>query len=243
MWLTKNVSFCNPPGHLSLLTSPFLNSSTELHCPIQGSRGRGWQGDRPEGGISRLRQSLSGTSLTPFLSLSQWQHRFLDSQTQPAPPEDKLQQGNSIKENCPSTSDRSESLSVSVAVSVLISYDVIQNRALHIVPAPQEKQFQSGLLNQLIMHCSHTLLIRGATNMLFCVVLFFLWITHSSFKPHGAPSLCMCKTKILNQKLLHDILNPPPLPKKSRVDGTTSGPLDVILLSSNWIQMPEILLP
>lgn len=73
VWFKREFKLINVCGMLT--SSPSLSSSTELHCP------GGESGEGTAGVTGQLRQSLSRTSLTPFLSLSWWQGRFLDSQT------------------------------------------------------------------------------------------------------------------------------------------------------------------
>lgn len=69
--------------HFSLLTF-HLSLRLRLPCPTLGSCRMGWQGHEPEKGEKKwgfwgffFFSKLSGTSLTPFLSLSQWHCRFL----------------------------------------------------------------------------------------------------------------------------------------------------------------------
>lgn len=201
MRLDLNCQLLYSVQHLSVLTSsPSLGSSTELHCPggVGGGRGgrpgrrassdrvwvgRVWPhsclcpGDRADSWTLRLRHEWKPTGERPRPA------------PPPPPPGDRLQVRRIIHLfNQSKLLIHLEQKSAPVRSKCIdfLWRDSKQSSALlcqHHKSKDSSQGFSSSLLCDVPTPCCAV----TATNMLLCFFFFFLWITATSFKPHGAP--------------------------------------------------------
>lgn len=215
-----------------LANIPPFSSSTELHCPGTDGGGDGRAtGQRGMGMCASLSSDrvLSRTSLTPFLSLSQWQGRFLDLHT-----ESWWKPGGKYPKLChkhtPGTyyvGSIKEQRYESPSVEQYVHWFPMMWFETELC-APQPTYY--ALFPQRAVQYSHKYVF---------VLGFFMdaWLIISATQ--SSMLMIVQHVKSLTRSW-HTTSCHPPLHKRNCVDSRISGPRNITLLSSNGSQMLEM---